>query len=1129
MEKKYKEFFATSWAIDNKISVYVLVFIISVFGLINYFTIPKEQIPEIVIPMVVVNSMYPGTSPSDMENLVTRPLEKKIKAISGVKKITSRSFQDFSSIVVEFNTDVEQKDAKQDVKDAVDKAKNDLPQDNSFNAPSVMEIDLSEVPIMYINMSGDIPLDRIKQYADEMQDRIESLKEITRVEIIGALDREIQINLDMYRMKAASLTFRDVENAVKYDNMTVSGGNIDLQGMSRSIRVVGEIKDIEEIKNLVINTSSGAQVKLKDIAIVRDGFNKQESFARYDGKNVITLNVIKKSGQNLLDASDQIKEIITNMQKTKLPSNLVVEITGDQSRFTRNTLKELNNTIIIGFILVTIVLMFFMGMVNAIFVGFSVPLSMFIAYIFMPWIGFTMNMLVMFAFIFALGIVVDDAIVVIENTHRIFKKTKLDIAQSAKFAAGEVFVPILSGTLTTLAPFFPLAFWPGVVGSFMFFIPVTLIIVLFASLIVAYIFNPVFAVDFMKHDDVDGPVVLSKLYKVTGGIGVTAILFYLLGLPGIGTFLVFIAFSILMHNLFGYKVLRKFQSNAIPAMMRKYENLLVWVLAGKRPIKILWGMIGLFVFTLVLNHFVDTKVVFFPDNEPNMVSTYIKMPIGTEIKVTDSIAKIVEHRILGVLGENNPVVESVVTNVALGASENSFDNSTKSSHLAKVTVNFVEFSERKGQSTNVYLNEMRDAIKNIAGAEIVVDKNEMGPPTGKPVNIEISGEDLGELVKTSNQFKRFLDSLQIGGIEELKSDFATTKPEIIINLDRERANFEGISAGMVGGAIRTGRFGTEISKFREGEEQYPIMLRFDENQRNDIEQLLNLTITYRDMNSGTLRNIPLSVVAKIDYVNSYGQINRLNLKRVITISSNVLAGFTPNEINAQIQKAIPKFSKPSNVEIKITGEAEDQAESMVFLSKAMLLSLFLIMFILITQFNSMSKPLIIISEVVFSIIGVLLGYMIFDMTISIIMTGMGIVALAGIVVRNGILLVEFTDVLKEKGLKTREAIIEAGKTRITPVILTATATILGLIPLAIGMNINFITLFTELNPHLHFGGDNVMFFGPLSWTIIFGLSFATFLTLVMIPVMYFVIYSRNIRRQRRKSNRQAKVDFKKLY
>jgi len=1129
MENKFKEFFATSWAIDNKISVYVLIFIISVFGIINYFTIPKEQIPEIVIPMVVVNTIYPGTSPSDIENLVTRPLEKNIKSISGVKKITSRSVQDFSAIIVEFNTGIELKDAKQKVNDAVDKTKNDLPTDASFNEPQVKEIDLSEIPIQYINLSGDIPLDRLKKYADDMQDRIEGLKEITRVEIVGALDREIQIDIDMYKLKAASLTFRDIEQAVSYNNMTVSGGNIDLQGMSRSIRVVGEIKNIEEIQNIVVSSSSGAQVKLKDIALVRDSYHQAETFARYNGKNVITLNVIKKSGQNLLDASDKIKEIITEMQKNKLPSNLKVELTGDQSLHTRNTLNDLINTIIIGFILVTIVLMFFMGIVNAGFVGLSVPLSMALALIVMPSIGFTMNMLVMFAFIFALGIVVDDAIVVIENTHRIFQKTNLDIVHSAKFAAGEVFVPILSGTLTTLAPFLPLAFWPGVVGSFMKFIPITLMITLFASLIVAYIFNPVFAVDFMKHDAEGSPIARPKLFKITAAIIVLALPFYFFHLPGVANFLIIMAIILFMHNIFWYKVLRKFQARFIPAMMRKYEKLLQWVLAGKRPVNILWGMIILFVFTMVLNNIVKTKVVFFPDNEPNSVNTYIKMPVGTDILVTDSISKIVEHRVMGVLGENNPAIESVVTNVALGASENSFDNSIKSSHLAKIAINFVEFSKRNGVNTNDYLNEIRRVVKDIPGAEIVVSKNAMGPPTGKPINIEISGENLGELALASKQFKRFVDSLQIDGIEELKSDFATTKPEIIVNLDRERANIEGIMAATVGDAIRTARFGKEVSKFREGEDQYPIMLRFNESQRNDIEQLLNLTITYRDMNSGILRQIPLSVVAKIDYVNSYGQINRLNMKRVITLSSNVLDGYTANEIIGKIKKAIPQFTKSSSIDIKITGEQEDQAESMLFLSKAMLLALFLIMFILITQFNSMSKPLIIISEVVFSIIGVLLGYMIFGMTISIIMTGMGIVALAGIVVRNGILLVEFTDVLKAKGMKTREAIIEAGKTRITPVILTATATILGLVPLAIGMNINFTTLFTELNPHLHFGGDNVAFFGPLSWTIIFGLSFATFLTLILIPAMYFVIYSRNIKRQRRKSNRLAKIDYKKLY
>jgi multidrug efflux pump len=1119
MEKKFKEFFATSWAIDNKISVYVLVFIISVFGIINYYTIPKEQIPEIVIPMINVNTMYPGTSPADMENLVTRPLEKNLKSIGGVKKITSRSVQDFSAIIVEFNTGIEIKDAKQKVKDAVDKTKRDLPTDPTFIEPSVMEIDLSEIPIQYINLSGDIPLDRLKKYADEMQDRIESLKEITRVEIGGALTREIQIDIDMYKMKAASLTFRDVEGAVSANNMTVSGGNIDLQQMSRSIRVVGEVTNVDQIKNIIITSGSGAIIKLGDIAAVRDGFHQPENYARYNGKNVVTLNVIKKSGQNLLDASDKIKAIIADMQKTKLPSNLIIQVTGDQSRNTRNTVNELNNTIILGFIFVTIVLMFFMGLVNALFVALSVPLSMAIAFIVLPWIGFTMNMLVMFAFIFALGIVVDDAIVVIENTHRIHRKTKMDIKSSAKFAAGEVFVPILSGTLTTLAPFFPLAFWPGVVGSFMVFIPVTLIITLFASLIVAYIFNPVFAVDFMKMDDEDAPVNKRNVYKTTAFIVLGSLPFYLLGLRGIGNFGIFIAISFLGHELFGYKVFRRFQNRTFPALMRKYESTLIWVLKGRRPAYLLGGMIALFVFTMVLNNIVKPKVVFFPDNEPNTINTYIKMPVGTQIDVTDSVARLAERRVMSVLGEKNPIVESVVTNVSLLASDNNFDNSTKSSNLAKIAVNFVEYKYRKGESTRGYMNRMRDALKDVPGAEIVVDKIKMGPPTGKPINIELAGEDLAQLASTSDRFRRYIDSLQIGGIEELKSDFANSKPEIIIILDRERANSEGITAGVVGDAIRTGQLGKEISKYREGEDQYSIMLRFEENQRKDIEQLLNLTITYRDMNSGLLRQIPLSVVARLNYVTSFGQINRLNLKRVITLSSNVLGGYNANLINAQLGKVIPQFNRSSDIDIRITGEQEDQAESMAFLSKAMILCLFLIMFILITQFNSMSKALIIISEVLFSLIGVLLGYMIFGMTISIIMTGMGIVALAGIVVRNGILLVEFTDKLKAQGVKTRRAIVQAGLTRITPVILTATATILGLIPLAIGMNINFATLLTDLNPQLHFGGDNVMFFGPLSWTIIFGLSFATFLTLILIPVMYIVIYERNIKRQRRKTNK----------
>lgn len=1134
MKGKIKEFRPTSWSIDNKTSIYVLVLIIAIFGIISYINIPKEQFPEIVIPKIIVTTIYAGTSPTDIENLVTRPLEKNLKSINGVKTITSSSVQDYSLIVVEFNTNVDVADAKQKVKDAVDKSKNDLP-NNLTKDPDVIDIDLSQRPIMNINISGDFELSKLKDYAEIIKDRIETMKEITRVDIIGALDREIQINVDMYKMQAADVSLRDIENAVAYENMTISGGSIDMVGMKRSIRVVGEFTDVESIGNLIIKSSSGAIAYLKDIAEVKDDFLERESFARLNNNNVLTLNVIKKSGENLLDASDKIAEIITELKETKLPSKLNITTTGEQAKFTKRTLTELNNTIIIGFILVTIILMFFMGFTNAFFVGLSVPLSMAIAYIIMPALGFTMNMLVMFAFIFALGIVVDDAIVVIENTHRIFRqgKGKLSIKRAAKLAAGEVFVPILSGTLTSLAPFFPLAFWPGVVGKFMYFIPVTLIITLFASLFVAYIINPVFAVDFMEHEDHETPEKpeKKKLLINSGIMAGLALLFYISQWIGIANFMVLIMVLYLFHNIYGYRVVHRFQHKTIPAFMRGYERLLKACMKGRRPYYLLWGTTAALIIVFFLTSIAKLKVEFFPSNQPNSINVYLKMPIGTSLQNTDSITKIIEERIYKVVGKDNPIVESVISNVALGASDPTLMDNSVASNKAKVTVNFVEFAKRKRFNTTIYLDSIRTVLKGIPGAEITVEGNRTGPSTGKPINVEIAGEDIDSLIATSHRFTKFLDSLGIKGIEDLKSDFEEGKPEILIDINRERANREGISTATIGLEIRTAIYGKEISKYREGEDQYPIQLRYSESQRKNIDALLNLKITYRDMNSGLIRQIPLASVAKLSYVNSYGSIKRKNLKRVINLSSNVLSGYTANEVVANITKAIKGFPAPEGVELKITGEQEDQKESMNFLSLALLLSMGLILFILITQFNSTSKPAIIMAEVFFSVIGVLLGYIIFGMTISIVMTGIGIVALAGIVVRNGILLVEFTDVLKERGLKTRDAIIQAGKTRITPVILTASATIIGLVPLAIGFNINFVTMFTDLNPHIHFGGENVQFFGKLAWTIIFGLSFATFLTLILVPAMYYIAYAAKVRLKRRKSKRLFKkgLPYSKTY
>ena len=1127
MKNNFKEFFATSWAIDNKTSIYVLAVFITLLGISSYRSIPKEQFPEIVIPTILVNTVYPGTSPEDMENLVTRPIEKQLKGINGVKKISSNSLQDFSSIAIEFNTDVAVPEAKQRVKDAVDKSKSDLP-NNLPTDPGVMDIDFSEIPIMFIQISGNYDLDQLKKYADIAQDHIESLNEITRVDIVGALEREIQINVDMYKAQAASVTLTDIQRAVAAENLTISAGNITTYGMKRSIRVEGQFTNLDVMRNIVIKSSSGASVYLKDVADVQDTFKEQESFSRLNGQNVITLNVVKKSGKNLLEASDNIKDILDNeLINKEFPKDLKVSLTGEQSRYTRNTLEELNNTIIIGMILVTIVLMFFMGFTNAFFVGLAVPLSMAMAFMIMPALGFTMNMIVMFGLIFALGIVVDDAIVVIENIHRTHQKQP-NIILAAKQAAGEVFLPILSGTLTTLAPFFPLAFWPGIVGEFMFYIPVTLIITLFASLFVAYIINPVFAVSFMQHE-YDAPD-NKKLKKrmvveviVSLGLALLSYGFYAVNHSktafGFGNFFVFIALLFIFFHLLLKPYIKWWQETAWPWFMRMYERQLRFFIKGRNPWYMLISVVALLFLTFIATGLRNPKVLFFPENMPNSINVRVEMPVGTDQKITDSVTKIVEGRVLKVLGKNNPDVESVITNIALGAGDDMDFSRNLSAEKGKVTVNFVEYKNRIGINTTEYLDKIRQAVKGIPGAVISTDKNRSGPPTGKPVNIEITGEHLPDLINDAAAFKNYLDSLQIPGIEDLKSDFQANKPEIAIKIDRERANHEGISTGQIATEIRTAVLGLEVSKYKVDEDEFPIELRYSLDTRENINRLIDLKITYRDMNSGLLRQIPLSSVAKIDYEDSYGGIKRQNLKRIITLSSGVLTGYTANEIVAEVNKLAKDFPLHEGVQIKLTGEQEDQAETSAFLGKAMLIAIGLIFFILITQFNSLSKTLIILSEVIFSVIGVLLGIVIFNMSISIIMTGLGIVALGGIVVRNGILIVEFIDTLKERGLKTREAIVQAGLTRITPVILTATATILGLVPLAVGFNLNFATMFTELNPQIHIGGDNVMFWGPLSWTIIFGLSFATFLTLIFVPGMYIIAYEMKIRLKRRKSNK----------
>jgi multidrug efflux pump len=1101
---KTRNFKITNFAVDNLKTIYFFTVIIIIAGIMAYRSTPKEMMPEVVFPFFSITTVYPGTSPTDMENLVTRPIEKQLKSVKGVKEISSSSMQDFSMIFVEFETNVDQNESSVEVKDAVDKAKSDLPS-NLPADPVVTKIEISEFPIVNINLSGDLGLVKLKENAEELQDLIEGLEEVTRVDIIGALDREIQINIDLYKMQAAGISFMQIENAVMMENMTISSGYIRMDGMRRNMRIVGEFSSVDEIASISLKQG----VFLKDIAEVTDSYSDRESYARLNGSDVVTLNVIKKGGANLIYAVDKVKDIVANYQESA-PENLIVTITGDNSVWTRNSVKDLFNTIILGFMVVVLVLMFFMGVDNALFVAIAIPLSMLIAFIIIPTIGFTMNMVVLVAFILVLGIVVDNSIVVVENIYRHFMTTPdLPIVPATKLAVGEVAIPVITGTLTTMAPFAPLLFWPGIMGEFMSYIPATIILTLLASMFVAFVMNPVFAVSFMKYREGKEGTKLPgyKILLATSIVLAVAVIFYITGTYLIANLLTFGVFLFLFTKYIVSPLIKKFQKNVLPVFSKAYSNTLEFLLKGKRPYLVLASTIFLFIFTFFLLGIRTPKIVLFPQGDPSNIYVYLRMPSGTDIEVTDSVTKVLEVRVFEVLGgKNNPDVESVISNVAIGAGQDFFERSTQSK-LGKITVSFVEYKYRVGQPTGLYVNQLREELAGIPGAEIVVDVDQMGPPTGKPISIEISGAEIAELIHITEKMRLFIDSLQIAGIEELKSDMEVNSPELYIEIDREKANKLGLNTAMIGMTMRTALFGKDISKFREGEDEFDIRIRLKEDYRKDLNTLMNMIITAPGGGgpNGGPKEIPLSAVATANYTTSYGGIIRKDNNRMITLSSNILDGYNANEIVGQLRKEMAGFQLPEGYSVKFAGEQDDQNEAADFLVWALFAAVGLIFIVLVTQFNSISKPIIILVQVLFSIIGVLLGLVIFNLDISVIMTGMGIIAVAGIVVKNAIILFDYADLLIEKGTPMREALIEAGRTRLIPVILTATSTILGLLPLAIGMNIDFAGLFAEFNPQIYFGGPNASFWKPLAWSIIFGLSFATFLTLVVVPSMYLMV------------------------
>ena len=1115
-----KRFLLTDFSLKNRTSVLFFSLMIVVLGLFFYNKLPKDSFPEIKMNQIYIGTPYAGNSPLDIETLITRPIEKEINTISDVEEITSSTVQDYSTIIVEFPPEMSTEDALSKVKDAVDKAKSELPTDLETD-PNVFEFDFASLPILNVNLSGDFELGTLKKYAEVLEDRIERIPEVAKVEIRGVDEKEVQILLDPYKMDAVEVNFSDIENAIQAENMNMSAGDILDGGLRRSIRILGELTAPALLKNIVVKHEKGNIVHLGEIAeVIFDYRKEKKSYARLNSLPVVSVDVIKRSGQNLLLATDKISRAIEESQKT-FPKGLRISISNDQSSHTRNMVNNLENNIISGVILVVLVLLFFLGARNALFVGMAIPMSMFLSFCILAIMGATINMMVLFSLIMSLGMLVDNGIVVTENIYRLMEQGK-SAWEATKQGVGEVALPIISSTLTTLAAFFPLLLWPGIVGEFMKFLPITLVITLSSSLFVALVINPVLISMLMK---LDGQTTESSKRKAIWRplliMGIGGAICLLLGI-GSSFFLVIgnlLVATLLVYLLNMYVLLpfaQKFQHLLLPRLELLYSQVLRSALRGRGPYLYFGGTVALLLFSFVLMGIFTPPVVFFPTNQPRLANIFIEFPLGTDIEQTNTFSQKIEGEVIDLLKPYDYMVESVIAKVGIGAGDpdDLSSNRGDSPHKALITVNFKEFEHRKGQLTSDILEKIRGQIQGYAGLRIVVNKDRSGPPVGKPISLEIAGDQLIELIEIAEHMRTRIYNAGIQGIEDLKIDPQRNKPELLIHIDQEKARRYGLSTRSIALEMRTSLFGKEVSKYKEGEDDHEIHLRLDHPYRQDLQVLLNKSVVFRDQSSGRILQVPISSVAEFSYGNTYNQVSRKDLKRTVTLSSNVLGGYNPTDINNQIRELVKDFDIPAGYVLSFGGEQEKQAKEMAFLSRAFLLALFMIFFIIVAQFNSFTTPLIIMSTVLFSSIGVLLGLVIFQMDFVVIMTMIGLISLAGVVVNNAIVLLDFVEQRqKEKKAELNkqvlpftavlEAITEAGETRLRPVLLTAITTVLGLIPLAIGLNIDFTGLFSSYAPNIYIGGDSALFWKAMSWAIIFGLSFATFLTLVIVPVMYW--------------------------
>ncbi len=1118
-----RKFGLSSFAVDNGTSIFILAFMILVLGLQSYSSMPKESYPEASLPTVYINTPYFGNSAAEIENLIARPLEKEISTITGLKTMNSTSIQDFSVILVEFDPDQDQDAVVRKVKDAVDKAKPDLPTDLDTE-PSVMEVNFSEFPIMTVNLSGNFSMDELRLNAEYLQDKIEELKEVNKATLKGALDREVKVDIDLLKMQALQVSFQDVEMAIAQENLSMSAGEIVANDFRRSIRVIGEFEDAREMEEVIIKSENMRPIYLKDFATVTYGFEERTSYARSNGLPVIALDVVKRRGGNVIDIAAKIKTLLEK-EKKNIPKGMNIAIFNDTSKYTKESVSTLENSIISGVILVVLVLLFFLGLRQALFVGISIPLSMLMGILFLDMTGTSLNMVVLFGLILALGLLVDNAIVVVENVYRYMQDGYSGI-DAAKYGAGEVALPIIASTATTLAAFVPLAMWPGIMGEFMRYFPITLIAVLTSSLFVALVINPVLTSRMMSIDEKaeDAASRRQKMKNVLIGalimifIGIAGHLTgreWLRNLMGIATIVSLLNFFVFRPGTFF------FQNRGLPFLEDLYHKTIRIVLSGFGPYIAFIGTIALLIGAFILLTLNMPKIEYFSSSDPQYVNVFVDLPLGSDIEATNEVVKSIERDVKDALAPYSDIVEEVLTQIGEETSDpNSPPEPGVTPHKARITASFVAYQDRDGVSTADAMQAIRDKVQDQPGVSLVIDKNADGPPTGKPVNIELIGDDIDELSNEAERLINYIDDQKIAGIEGLQKDVVLAKPEMEVTIDREAARRYGLSTAQIASAIRTSVYGKEVSKFKVGEDEYPIMIRLNEESRYSTSDLMNQKITFRNQSNGRIVQVPISSVTDYSFKTSYNAIKRKDQKRVITIYSNVLAGYNANEVVNKIKQSLTQYDFPNNIAHDFTGEQEQQAEDMEFLNGAFMIAIFLIFIILVAQFNSIYSPIIIVLSVVFSTIGVFLGYAITGRTIGIVFTGVGIISLAGIVVNNAIVLMDYINLLIQRKRESmgiehlflmdkedvKDAIIKGGATRLRPVLLTAITTVLGLIPLAIGFNINFFTIISDLDPQVYLGGDTTALWGSLAWTVIYGLVFSTFLTLVIVPAMYWLAY-----------------------